>query len=63
MSDSKMDDMKGRAKEALGSLTDDDELKREGRNDQRAADVKSGIEQAGDKAKRMVDDIKDRANR
>lgn len=63
MDDSKMDDMKGRAKEALGSLTDDEEMQREGRDDQRAASVKDGIENAADKAKNLVDDVKDKANR
>lgn len=63
MNESKMDDMKGRAKEAIGSLTDDEQMKREGRDDQRAASVKDGIEGAADKAKNLVDDIKDKANR
>jgi uncharacterized protein YjbJ (UPF0337 family) len=61
MSESKMDDLKGRAKEALGSLTDDEDLKREGRTDQRAASVKDGIEKVSDKAKDVVDDAKRRS--
>jgi uncharacterized protein YjbJ (UPF0337 family) len=61
MSESKMDDLKGRAKEALGSLTDDEDLKREGRTDQRAASVKEGIEKVSDKAKDVVDDAKRRS--
>ena len=60
MSESKMDDLKGRAKEALGSLTDDEDLEREGRTDQRAASVKEGIEKISDKAKDVVDDAKRR---
>jgi uncharacterized protein YjbJ (UPF0337 family) len=60
MSESKMDDLKGRAKEALGSLTDDEDLKKEGRTDQRGAKVKEGIEKVGDKAKDVVDDVKRR---
>ncbi len=60
MSDSKMDEIKGRAKEAVGSVTDDDEMKREGRNDQRAADLKKGVERAGDRAKDAIDKIRDR---
>ena len=43
------DDMKGRAKEALGDLTDDERLEREGK-----------IDQAAGKAKDLVDDVKDR---
>jgi uncharacterized protein YjbJ (UPF0337 family) len=60
MSDSNMDEIKGRAKEAAGSVTDDDDLKREGRNDQRAADLKKGVERAGDKAKDAIDKVRDR---
>jgi uncharacterized protein YjbJ (UPF0337 family) len=43
----KMDDLKGRAKEAAGDLTDNDDLKREGK-----------IDQVSGKAKDMVDDVK-----
>lgn len=60
MSEAKKDDLVGRGKEALGSLTDDDELREEGRDDQRAAKVKDGIERAGDKAKDAVDEVRDR---
>ncbi len=60
MSDSNKDEMKGRAKEAVGSITDDDEMRREGRNDQRAADLKKGVERAGEKAKDAIDKIRDR---
>lgn len=60
MSESKKDDLVGRAKEAMGSITDDDDLREEGRDDQRAAKVKDGIERAGEKAKDAVDDVRDR---
>jgi uncharacterized protein YjbJ (UPF0337 family) len=53
--DNKVTDLKGRAKEATGSLTGDDDLKHEGRGDQAEASVK----QAGEKAKDAVGDIKD----
>lgn len=43
------DDMKGRAKEAVGDLTDDDDLKREGK-----------IDRASGKVKHKVDDVKDK---
>lgn len=42
------DKTKGKVKEAAGDLTDDDELKREGKADQ-----------AGGKVKNAVDDVKD----
>jgi uncharacterized protein YjbJ (UPF0337 family) len=43
------DKTKGRIKEAVGDLTDDDELKREGK-----------VDQAAGKVKEKVDDVKDR---
>lgn len=46
------DDWKGRAKEAAGDLTDDEDLEREGKLDQAGAKVK---ETAGD----AVDKVKD----
>lgn len=58
MSDSKSDEIKGRAKEAVGSITDDDELRREGRDDQRAASVKDAAQKGADKVKDAVDKIR-----
>jgi uncharacterized protein YjbJ (UPF0337 family) len=46
-----MDDMKGRAKEAVGDLTDDEKLKREGKTDQAVGKVKEKIDEAADKVK------------
>lgn len=46
-----MDDMKGRVKEATGDLTNDDELKREGKVDQAAGAVKDKVGDAADKVK------------
>ena len=43
------DDMKGRVKEAAGDLTDDDELKREGKLDQAAGKVKDAVDSVKDK--------------
>jgi uncharacterized protein YjbJ (UPF0337 family) len=45
------DDAKGRLKEAAGSLTGDEDLKREGKVDQAAGKVKEGVEKASDKVK------------
>jgi uncharacterized protein YjbJ (UPF0337 family) len=50
-----MDETKGRVKEAAGDLTDDDDLKREGKMDQAGAKVK---EKTGD----AVDSVKEKAN-
>lgn len=55
---SKSDDMKGRAKEAAGDLTDDEELKREGKVDRAAGAVKGKAEAARDKAEEVVDKVK-----
>jgi uncharacterized protein YjbJ (UPF0337 family) len=50
------EDLKGRAKEAAGSLTDNDKLRREGKLDQASATVK-------DKAEDVVDAVKDKLHR
>ncbi len=49
-----VDKAKGRIKEAAGVLTDDPALKREGKIDQAAGDVKDGIEKAIDTVKEAV---------
>jgi len=56
----KLDDAKGRVKEAAGDLTDDDRLKREGKLDQAGAKVKEKVEQAKDKLSDAVDNVKDK---
>jgi len=61
--DSNTDDLKGRAKEAVGDLTDNDKLKREGKTDRASGKVKDVIDKAEDKAKDLVDDVKDRVHR
>jgi uncharacterized protein YjbJ (UPF0337 family) len=53
--ENKGQDLKGRAKEAAGSITGDDDLKNEGRADQ----AESSVKQAGEKVKDAVGDIKD----
>lgn len=45
------DDLKGRVKEAAGDLTDDDDLKREGKIDQGKGKVKEFVDDVGDKLK------------
>ncbi len=46
------DDLKGRAKEAAGDLTDNDDLKREGKVDQGKGKVKDVIDDVADKFKK-----------
>jgi uncharacterized protein YjbJ (UPF0337 family) len=53
--ENKGQDFKGRAKEAAGSVTGDDDLKNEGRADQ----AESSVKQAGEKVKDAVGDVKD----
>jgi uncharacterized protein YjbJ (UPF0337 family) len=45
------DDAKGRVKEAAGSLSGDDDLKREGKVDQAGGKAKEGVEKVTDKIK------------
>jgi uncharacterized protein YjbJ (UPF0337 family) len=59
---SKSDDLKGRAKEAVGDLTDNDELKREGQADRAGGKAKEVIENVGEKATDLVDEIKDKVH-
>ena len=56
MSSSTVDKAKGRVKEAVGALTDDPSLKREGRVDQAAGKVKEKAGQVVDKVKRALKD-------
>jgi uncharacterized protein YjbJ (UPF0337 family) len=57
------DEMKGKAKEAVGDLTDDDELKREGKADRAAGNVKDKLDDAKDWVEDRVDDVKDKLHR
>jgi uncharacterized protein YjbJ (UPF0337 family) len=53
--DAKMDEAKGRMKEAAGDLTDDDDLKREGKADRVGGTVKEKASEVVDKAKDILD--------
>ena len=50
-----IDDIKGRAKEAAGDLTDDKDLQREGKVDRVTDTVKEKVEGAADKVKDALD--------
>ena len=54
MSDGTMDDAKGRVKEAAGDLTDNQDLKNEGKVDRASGKVKDTVGGAADKAKEML---------
>jgi uncharacterized protein YjbJ (UPF0337 family) len=55
----KGEELKGRAKEAAGAATDDDDLKREGKMDQASASIKDKVGDGVDKVKEKVRDVKD----
>ena len=48
------DELKGRAKQAAGDLTGDEDLKREGKIDQTAGKVKGLVGRASDKIKEVL---------
>lgn len=49
------DDMKGRAKEALGDLTENKDLKREGKVDKAVGAVKDKVDDTADAVKDKID--------
>jgi len=58
--DDKVEQAKGHAKEAVGDLTDDDKLRREGRRDRVAGKAKEKVEHAKDKVEEGIDRAKDK---
>ena len=54
MSDGTIDDAKGRAKEAAGDLTGDEDLKNEGKVDRASGKVKDAVGGIADKAKGLL---------
>jgi uncharacterized protein YjbJ (UPF0337 family) len=61
--DKDLDQAKGRVKQAAGDLTDDKDLKREGKADEAAGKVKEFLSDAKDKGEDLVDDVRDRVDR
>jgi uncharacterized protein YjbJ (UPF0337 family) len=57
MADKHTDEAAGRIKEAAGSITGDEKLKRKGRTDQTRASAKDTIDKAADRAKDAVSRI------
>lgn len=60
---SDFDKMKGRAKQAAGDLTGDDELRREGKVDEAAGKAKEKVSDLKDKAEDTIDSAKDKLTR
>ena len=54
MTDHKVDEAKGRVKEAAGDLTDDDSLKNEGKVDRASGSIKEKVEGAVDSVKEKL---------
>jgi uncharacterized protein YjbJ (UPF0337 family) len=50
----KIDETKGRTKQAAGDLTDDEKLKREGKIDRAVSTVKDKVDDVADKVKETV---------
>jgi uncharacterized protein YjbJ (UPF0337 family) len=55
-----LDEAKGRAKQAVGDLTGDDDMRREGKVDEKAGQAKDKVGAAKDKAEDVIDSVKDR---
>jgi uncharacterized protein YjbJ (UPF0337 family) len=51
----KMDEVKGKAKQAAGDLTDNSDLRREGKADEAAGKVKQKVEDAKDWVEDKID--------
>lgn len=50
----KKDEVKGRVKEAAGAITDNDDLRREGKIDQAAGKIKQAAEKAVEKVQEVA---------
>jgi uncharacterized protein YjbJ (UPF0337 family) len=61
--DGTTDDVKGRAKEAVGDLTDNQDLKNEGRGDRAAGKAKDVVDDVKDKADDLIDKVKDKLHK
>jgi len=57
--DGKVEQAKGRVKEAAGSLLDDDDLKTEGQADQQAGEAKEAVSDLAKKASDTASDLID----
>ena len=55
-----IDEAKGRAKQAVGDLTGNDDLRREGKVDEKAGQAKDKVGDAKDKAEDVIDTVKDK---
>lgn len=59
----KTDKISGRAKQAVGAVTGDEEIKREGEGQEDKGKLKGKLDSAVDKAQDALEDLKDKADR
>ncbi len=57
------DKIEGRAKQAVGAVTGDDETKREGERQENKGKLKGKLDSAIDKAEGAFEDLKDKSDR
>jgi uncharacterized protein YjbJ (UPF0337 family) len=57
------DQVKGKVKQAVGDLTGNEDLKKEGKADEKAGEVKEFLGDVKDKAEDLVDKVKDRVTK
>jgi len=58
--DDKMDQAKGRAQQAAGDITDNEDLKREGQKDETKGKIKGAVDNAADKISNAVNKADDK---
>ena len=61
--DNDFDQAKGKIKQAVGDLTGNKDLKKEGKVDENAGKVKEFVENTKDKVEDLVDEVKDKLTR
>ena len=57
---SDLEQAKGRVKQAVGDLTDDDDLRHEGKVDERSGKAKEKVDEFEEKAKHAIDTAKEK---
>jgi uncharacterized protein YjbJ (UPF0337 family) len=60
VADKKIDELKGRAKEAAGDVADDRDLKQDGQADRASAGAKGKVDEITDQAHQGLDKAKDK---
>ena len=63
MGEGTVDNLKGKAKEKIGEVTNDEDLEREGKTDQAAGNVKNKIGNVKETAEDAVDKVKDKLHK